>query len=309
MNYKEACKYLEIDTKDDCNEKIIKKQYRVLALIYHPDKNSDKDAAAKFQQIHAAYEYLMKYEGYMDDDIEFANDDDNNDDENQHIPSYISLLYKFMNSLSKEDTNYSIIRPIINKIMEVCEDKAMNTLNDLDKETLLKTYNLLEKYKTAFHYETTFLDKLKNMIKEKTDNDERIILKPVLSDLYQHNVYKLNYHNADYYIPLWHDELIFDTSFNQLYVSCLPDLPDNIEIDDRNNILVSVTYNINDLWNKKTIDLQVGSISVPIVIDNLKLKKSQIIRYCNKGIPKMNSTNVYDVNRISDLIVTLHIVV
>ena len=91
----------------------------------------------------------------MDDDIEFANDD-NNDDENQHIPSYISLLYKFMNSLSKEDTNYSIIRPIINKIMEVCEDKAMNTLNDLDKETLLKTYNLLVKYKTAFHYETTF---------------------------------------------------------------------------------------------------------------------------------------------------------
>jgi hypothetical protein len=153
---------------DECNEKIIKKQYRVLALIYHPDKNRDEDAAAKFQQIHTAYEYLMKYEGYMDDDVDFVNDDnENNDDEKEHIPSYISLLYKFMNSLSKEDTNYSIIRPIINKIMEVCEDKAMNTLNDLDKETLLKTYNLLEKYKTAFHYDTTFLDKLKRYNKRK----------------------------------------------------------------------------------------------------------------------------------------------
>lgn len=302
MNYEEACKYLEIDNKGECNEKIIKKQYRVLALIYHPDKNNDKDAAAKFQQIHAAYEYLMKYEGYMDDDNE-----NNNDDEKEQIPSYISLLYKFMNSLSKEDTSYNIIRPIINKIMEVCEDKAMNTLKDLNKETLIKTCNLLEKYKTAFHYETPFLDKLKNMIKEKTDKDERIILKPVLSDLYQHNVYKLNYHDADYYIPLWHDELIFDTSFNQLYVSCLPDLPDNIVIDDRNNVVVSITYHINDLWNKKTVDLTIGSICVPIIIDNLNLKKKQTIRYCNKGIPKMNSTNVYDVSKISDLIIHLHI--
>ena len=305
MNYRTACDHLEIDTITECNEKIIKKQYRILALIYHPDKNKSEDAASKFQQIHSAYEYLMKYEGYMDDDA-ILEDETTDDPEAETIPSYISLLYEFMNTLSKEDSSYNILRPVVNKIMEVCEDKAMNTLNTLDKETLIKTYKLLVKYKTAFHYENIFLDKLKEMIKEKTDNDERIIIRPELFDLYEHKVYKLDYHGTQYYIPLWHDELIFDTSSNQLYVSCLPELPPDIEIDERNNIIVNATYNMKELWDKKTVTLSIGNI--PIIIENLKLKKKQTIRYCNKGIPKMNLTDVYDVSKISDLIVNLHIV-
>lgn len=305
MNYKKACKCLEIDLSKDCDEEIIKKQYRMLALIYHPDKNKDENACNKFQEIHSAYEYLMKYEGYMDD--EFGTEKTEEESKSENIPTYVSLLYKFMNGLSKEDTSYNLIRPIINKIMELCEDKAMNTLNSLDKETLIKTHNLLLKYKTAFHYENSFLDRLKEMIKDKTDKDERVILKPQLSDLYDQNVYKLNYHDADYYIPLWHDELIFDTSFNQLYVSCLPELPKHIEIDEKNNIIVNVTYCLSDLWDKENVMVNVGNISVPIIIDNLKMKKMQSIRYCNKGIPKMNSNNVYDVSKLSDMIIHLHI--
>ena len=36
----------------------------MLALMYHPDKNKSEDASEKFQKIHEAYQYLLKYEGY-----------------------------------------------------------------------------------------------------------------------------------------------------------------------------------------------------------------------------------------------------
>jgi len=43
----------------------IKKAYRKLALIYHPDKNDSDDAIEKFIELDKAYDYLMNPASYM----------------------------------------------------------------------------------------------------------------------------------------------------------------------------------------------------------------------------------------------------
>ena len=43
MNGAQACKILDIDPQN-INETIVKKQYRALALLYHPDKSKDDNS-------------------------------------------------------------------------------------------------------------------------------------------------------------------------------------------------------------------------------------------------------------------------
>lgn len=300
MNYNTACKILQIDKNDFLDEKNIKKQYRILALMYHPDKNNSPDASDKFQEIHDAYEFLMKYE-------EFCHPTDNEFTEDMNIPPYISMLYQFINNNISEDSNYGLILPILNKISMLCEDKALETLKKIDKNILIKTYKFLEKYKQSFHYGITFIDKIKEIVKNITENDERIVLNPNIDDLLEQKLYKLQYNDSTYYVPLWHDELIFDTPDNQIYITCEHNLPDDITIDENNNIHKNIYCSLQKIWEDSIIILQLGSLQLPIQIETLHMKKKQLVRFANKGIPRMNMTNAYDISKISDIIVNIFI--
>ena len=50
-------KILDLEITDD-NEKV-KKQYKKLALKYHPDKNNSKEASEKFTKISQAYQNII----------------------------------------------------------------------------------------------------------------------------------------------------------------------------------------------------------------------------------------------------------
>ena len=65
MNYKNAFEILQIDLSKfnscDITIEYLKKQYRKLALINHPDKNGNsQESTEKFQQINEAYHFLKR---------------------------------------------------------------------------------------------------------------------------------------------------------------------------------------------------------------------------------------------------------
>jgi hypothetical protein len=65
-----VCYYAVLELQPNASLEEIKKAYRRLALLYHPDKNSDTDAKEKFQQISEAYQILSdpKYKYSYDTD-------------------------------------------------------------------------------------------------------------------------------------------------------------------------------------------------------------------------------------------------
>ena len=88
----------------------------------------------------------------------------------------------------------------------------------------------------------------------KIKNDECIILNPTIDDLLANNLYKLRVNDFTYIVPLWHHELVYDNSGNDIYVKCFPMLPDNVCIDDQNNIHIDCKYDIKEILNKEYVE-------------------------------------------------------
>ena len=194
---------------------------------------------------------------------------------------------------------------IINKVNSLCEDKAVEYMKTLDITLLFKIYDILFKYKNAFHMKANFIEEVKKIIKEKTKNDEKIILNPKLTDLFEEQVYKLKVNEELFLIPLWHDELIYDLSGTNLYVHCEPILPNNIEIDSQNNIYITKDYTLNEIWNNDKLDIEFNNIIINT--RNLLIRSNQTIKYRNCGIPKINTKTPFDTSKKGDVFIIINI--
>uniref|UniRef100_A0A6C0ATR5 J domain-containing protein n=1 Tax=viral metagenome TaxID=1070528 RepID=A0A6C0ATR5_9ZZZZ len=297
MKYVSSCEKLGLHVKDpsEITVEVLKRHYRMKALQYHPDKNKDPDASAKFQEIHDAYEYLMRYQG-------FSNNDDNDDKETfEQESGYHWILMSFLKNILKEETRSTLYYTILNRIAMTCEKTALETLSKLEKSTLFKIYEILHKYKESLHFSESFIKTVSDLIYDKTKDDECVILNPTIDDLIENNLYRLTKDDKVYIIPLWHHELIYDHSGNDLYVKCNPMLPENIEIDENNNLHIHVTFKVLDIWNKSMVDIFIGKNIFSVPPSNFKFIKQQTILYPRQGISKMNSTDIYDISKKTDI--------
>jgi hypothetical protein len=305
MNYHDACVLLEVE--DEVTIEILKRQYRRKALQYHPDKNKSVDAPEKFNNIKNAYEYLLKY---LDNPI--MDEDFINPFENIVKSEYTKILFSFLNNILGTDVQYQDIKSrlfyvIVNKIANCCENKACDLLEKIDKKLLMKISDFFFKYKDIFHFSDDFLKKLEDMIASNTKDDQCIILNPFLEDLFENNLYKLTENGNIYYIPLWHHELVYDNSGSDMYVKCIPILPEHISIDSHNNIHVELKYDIRELWGRSSFEIHLGKNVFSIFTENLKLKETQTIILENQGISIINLDNIFDISKKSNIVVYLQI--
>jgi hypothetical protein len=303
MNYKTACDNLGIDNTEEITIDLIKKQYRTLALKYHPDKNPDPTAVSKFQQINESYEFLMKHKNFIDSD---SDDPDSEETENDRR-DYKSVLTSFFRQIIVPENRNKIFYNILKKISNTCESNAIDLLSKLDKQALFQIYEVIDKYSDVLHFTEDFIEKIKTMLNEKTKHDERIILNPTIKDLFENNLYKLKINGFTYVVPLWHNELIYDNSGNDVYVNCEPELPENITIDDKNNLIVSHECDLKDIWKEEYLIVTVGTIRYYIKRDTLKIKEKQSVLFSKQGISRINTKDIYDVTNKGDVIINVNL--
>jgi curved DNA-binding protein CbpA len=302
MNYNIACENLGIDKNKKITKDYLKKVYRMNALKYHPDKNSSPNASVKFQEINSSYEYLMKSLEYN----VFNDEKNGNEDEEAEHTGYSGILFSFLKNIMKKDGNTDgLYYIIIDKISNTCEKKALELIQKIDKNKLLKIYEIIKKYGEFLHFSNDFIDKIQEVLNDKIKNDECIILNPTIDDLFANNLYKLKVNDFTYIVPLWHDELIYDNSGNDIYVKCYPMLPDNVTIDEKNNIHIECKYDIKEILPLEFIEINVGNNVFDIFTKELVIKPKQTVVLKNEGISKINTKDIYDISKKSD--VYLHI--
>ena len=292
MNYCTAFKILEvdiskIDTKDITLDKL-KKQYHKLALQYHPDKNGNtNESTEKFKQIQEAYYYLKDELQFLGSDLESENTSNNNMS-NQTTPLYMDILHLFMKSIleGKYDT---IISNIIQEIVSGCKNISLKLFENLDKDTCMNIYNFLSKNRNILHLNDSILEKIREIVQQKFDNVLVYKLNPTINDLLNNNIYKLNVNDEICYVPLWINESYFDISGCEVIVLCEPDIPNNILIDDDNNIHLVREISITDelihlMKTNRNLKIELANKVFEIPIKELYMKNEQIYVIQNAGL-------------------------
>lgn len=289
MNTLKAFKLLEIDVNiSDLTLNVLKTKYRKQALKFHPDKNGNTfESNEIFKEINQAYEYLKR-------EIHCEAEPAEN-------TIYMDILQLFIQEIMHGD-----YLKIIQDILMGCSLKIFEKMN---KETTVNVYMFLSKHRYTLHLSDETFEKVKQIVLKKCES-VLYKLNPCLDDLFENNVYKLYIEERLYLVPLWHSELYFDGSGGEIVVLCEPELPENIKIDEENNIYCEITISMSDILDfdtRKDVSFSIGKKVFKIPIGELNIKKEQIYIIRKQGISKIIETDIYDVCEKADVIVKVNI--
>jgi hypothetical protein len=290
----------------------IKKHYRIAALKNHPDKHFNSDeSTTKFKEINEAYVLLSNK--CIDDNGNNGQYCEMGDDED-HDYKYNNLFSAFINSLMVDLSNAKIaeVKIILTTVMDKCKILTAAMFDNIDRRSILFIYDLIIKYYTILDISNERFDGIIKILKNKLKIDDVIILNPTITDLFEvNNIQIIEHEEKTYYIPNWHTELYYDINEQrELIVKCIPKLPEYIYIDELNNIYIDVRTRVENLFNLSKLVFTIvmyENISIDIPISNIEFKTCQVITLHKRGIPMINTENVYDISERMDIIVNLEI--
>jgi hypothetical protein len=312
MDIQLACDILEIDflTIMSITPESLKKKYHKLALQHHPDKNGNTvEANEKFKAIKEAYEYL-KF-GLVGDEPDFPNSSnafssfDSPGEEEKGSSGYLSILEIFIQTIITGNCS-QVISGIIKDIVVGCKKVTIKLFEDLDKERSIEVYTFLTRYKSILYISDETIEEVKTVLMEKIKDDQIIVLNPSIDDLLECNIYKLTLGQKLYLVPLWHNELYFDgLSGEDIIVKCIPDLPDNMTIDENNNLIVRVSIPFSSLLLKtEVIYFEVGRQKFGVQTNKLFIKQVQQFTVRKCGIARIidHGNDMYNVSHRADIV-------
>lgn len=314
MNSRQAYKVLELEP--GAAHETIRRQYKMLALKYHPDKNKAEGAADKYREIKEAHDVLC---------ISEADSKDSKGPLGPNISGWFSTgssTYArtaadfFEMIYNDEQLQRRVFHPLLMRVVGSCEEKALDMFKKMEKKKARKLYDILILYQDTLHLSADILVKIRGIIEgpegesteeapfggegteEGTPVEDIVVLNPNIDDLLNQSVYKLKQEDGTtLFVPLWHRELEYDGVF----VDCLPTLPDNVGLDEDNNIHVNCLLKVADLWDKEEVEIWVGSRAYNLDINRLRLVSKQVVEMEGLGIPVPNEADIFNVSRLSSV--------
>jgi len=301
MDLNNACLHLQINQPFSLNQ--LKKQYRIMALKYHPDKHIpdiDSFYENKFKDINQSYAFLNDY---LESNHNHEKDKDK--DKDKETNDYNSLFGDFLSSFFTQNQNE--VEKVIHSIFADCQNISIKMFENMDKDKAIQIYEFINTYQHILYINSETVERIRQIINEKVESDNIIIVNPSIDDLINDNIYKLDFEEETYYVPLWHDEVYYKHKSHNLVVKCIPELPENISLDDGNNVIINLYKNIGDVFANDHIEYQLGKQFISIPANKLFIQKRQTYRVKGCGISTIQPNNIYDNSEKSNVIFVIYL--
>lgn len=299
MDLNNACLHLQINQPFSLNQ--LKKQYRIMALKYHPDKHIpdiDSFYENKFKDINQSYAFLNDY-------LESNHNHEKDKDNDKETNDYNSLFGDFLSSFFTQNQNE--VEKVIHSIFADCQNISIKMFENMDKDKAIQIYEFINTYQHILYINSETVERIRQIINEKVESDNIIIVNPSIDDLINDNIYKLDFEEETYYVPLWHDEVYYKHKSHNLVVKCIPELPENISLDDGNNVIINLYKNIGDVFANDHIEYQLGKQFISIPANKLFIQKRQTYRVKGCGISTIQPNNIYDNSEKSNVIFVIYL--
>lgn len=304
MNFSKANRTLCIREEYNFSERVVKKQYTLMALKYHPYKNKSSDATKKYPKIKEAYDYLMKHlktprvlldkeEESSDEDETSTHEETSVEEHHESWKSSVSLFVETFYLYRNEPCD-----PLMTAIIETNDATIFESMDAIRASKIFAILVRFAEEGLVLPYD--FLCKAYATIKSATGKTAEVLL-PKLADAIYNGVYSMNLEDGETLsVPFWHREFIH----NNYIVRCEPRLQPNVELDGDNNIHVYLTFEMRDLWTcgETTLEYYLDGYERSIQIESLNIKREQVVVLKGEGMPlvdkddKCNYENKADVH-------------
>lgn len=288
----------------------VKKNFRTLALKYHPDKNKDEDASKKFQDIYEAYEFLNNSDWIkIEKEDRTFNNAYYNDDSIFKNNNIFEMFLKSFTTKGGTRIDPVILNNLLHLISKGCKKLSQKMFEMFDKPTVLKMFTYALQLKDILGLTKEDISEMEYSLRSKDDDYEVYLLNPNLENLLLDQIYILKHEDKQLYIPLWHSELVYDICGQTVIVRCVPELPENISIDEDNNLHIRIIKKFEELKNEKGIDISEYKLQInKIEIDELFIKNEQTYIIKNKGISEIDTNNIFNTSNRANIIFHIKII-
>ncbi len=288
MQAHEAMKLLGVHEPLRAEE--IRRCYRKAALKHHPDKGGCSD---EFHRICEAHDVLHAELGTG----------------HRAERSYSKLVDDFLQAALGGSSGRAFLANL-SQLASGCKAaiSALSSLGNLEPQTCLSTLAFLEKHADLLHIDPGTIRSAREAFRRRQDGRPRFsyTLNASLDHMLAPDVYKLRHRDQELHVPLWHEDLVFDTSAGLVYVRCVPTLPAHISLDSHDNLHVDVRASPESILTSGGLRVQVGALA-PLWIPGgaIKMELDQTIRCRGVGVPLINLEDVFATDKRGDILLHL----